>query len=240
MKKADLTDKQQSPLAAAIVVAAGRGTRMGGDIPKQFEELSRNPLLSYSLSTLQSCDEIGTVILVITPEWQEKARELVKKHQFTKVLSVIPGGERRQDSVQNGLNALPCGTDYVVIHDGARPFATKKQFRETLETARETGAAITAIPPTDTIKEGSLEKGVTGTIDRNRLWAVQTPQAFEVNLLKTAYNKAEEDGLEVTDDAQIVEHYGKPVGIVMGSRENIKVTHPIDWDIARAILKSRE
>lgn len=240
MKKADLTNKNQSPSAAAIVVAAGRGARMGGDIPKQFEELSRNPLLSYCLSTLQLCAEIDTIILVITPEWQEKARDFVKEYSFSKVLSIIPGGERRQDSVQAGLNALPCGTDYVIIHDGARPFATEKQFRETLQMARKIGAAITAIPPTDTIKEGSLEKGVTGTIDRSRLWAVQTPQAFEVNLLKIAYNKAEEAGFEVTDDAQIVEHYGKPVGIVMGSRENIKVTHPIDWDIARAILKNRE
>jgi 2-C-methyl-D-erythritol 4-phosphate cytidylyltransferase len=240
MKLTDLSDKKRIPPAAAIVVAAGLGTRMGKDVPKQFEEFARNPLLSYCLSTLQSCEEIGTVILVITPEWQERAQKLVKDYKFTKVLSVIPGGERRQDSVQAGLNALPGGTDYVVIHDGARPFATEKHFRETLEMARTKGAAIIAVPLTDTIKEGSLEDGVTGTIDRNRLWAVQTPQAFELNLLKMAYSKSEKDGLEATDDALIVEHYGNTVGLVMGSRENIKVTHPIDWEIAKAILKSRE
>ena len=213
---------------AVIVVAAGRSERFGSDTPKQFALVRGRPLLFYSLRAFESIPSVQGVILVV-PEGREPyvQQEIVARFAFRKVMAVVAGGAKRQDSVWAGLNAVPPHYELVAVHDGARPLLNIEVVTAVLDAAARCGAAIPALPVCDTIKE--VRGGhVARTLERDRLVAVQTPQAFHYALLVDAYRTAQAQGLWATDDAALVERLGHPVRVVEGDPRTIKVTTPQD------------
>lgn len=214
----------------AIIVAAGRGKRMGG-VDKMFAPLGGKPVLARVIDTFQKCNSIDQVVVVVSKENLEQCQQLVAEQGWSKVTGVCPGGERRQDSVAAGLTQLnQC--HWVVIHDGARPLVTVDLIDRGLTEARETGAAVAAVPVTDTIKLAGNNMMVMGTPPRRNLWAVQTPQVFRFDIIAKAYQQAE---TEVTDDAALVERLGYKVKLYMGTYDNIKVTTPDDLVLAEVL-----
>jgi len=212
----------------AVVVAAGSGTRMAG-ADKPFTEVAGRPLLAYAIGAFQDCAAIDRIVLVLSEQNLERGRDLVRGLGCTKVAAVVPGGERRQDSVRLGLEALgEC--DYVAVHDGARPLVTPDLIERGIDAARETGAAVPAIPLADTVKEAGPDGIVLRTLDRSRLWAVQTPQVFSYELLLRAHREGTAD---VTDDAAMVEALGERVRLFEGDRRNLKVTTTADLHYVR-------
>jgi 2-C-methyl-D-erythritol 4-phosphate cytidylyltransferase len=179
------------------------------------------------------------VVLVVPADWVAKAKaELVEPHRLTKVGAVVAGGVRRQDSVAAGLEALPPEVNLVVVHDGVRPFVTAEMVAAVVEAAKDVGAAVTAVPVTDTVKK--VDGGVVvETLRRERLVCVQTPQAFSRSLLAEALGRAETDGVAGTDEAALVERLGHPVRVVSGSPYNLKITTPEDWALAEALLRAK-
>ncbi len=222
--------KQQR--VGAIIVAAGSSQRMGG-IDKVFALLGRKPVLTRVVETFQRCNLIDQIVVVLSEQNKERGRRLVNREKWSKVTDVCPGGERRQDSVVAGLSRLK-NCDWVVIHDGARPLVAGDLIERGLETARETGAAVAAVPVTDTIKVAGEDYIVQGTPPRYNLWAVQTPQAFRFDIISEAYRQLK---YEVTDDARAVEHFGGKVKLYIGSYDNIKITTPDDLALARVLIK---
>jgi 2-C-methyl-D-erythritol 4-phosphate cytidylyltransferase len=219
-----------SEIAGAIIVAAGSGTRMAG-ADKLFTEVAGQPLLAHAIAPFQECASIERIVLVMAPLNLKRGRDLVERYGFTKATALVKGGERRQDSVRLGLEALG-GCDYVAVHDGARPLVTPELIARGLEAARETGAAAPALPIADTVKEAGPNGIVLRTLDRSRLWAVQTPQVFRYELLLRAHREITAD---VTDDAAMVEALGEPVRLFEGSRANIKVTTVEDLTLIKAL-----
>ena len=217
----------------AVIAAAGVSQRMGG-VDKLFAPLLGKPLLAWTVDTFQTCLSIHQIALVVSEGNLGVVRRLVAEGGWSKVVQVCPGGERRQDSVARGLEALtPC--DLIAIHDGARPLITHDIIRRGISAARRHGAAVAAVPVTDTIKV--VTRGlVAQTPERDRLWAVQTPQVFRSDIIAEAYRRAKAGA---TDDASLVERLGHRVRVYRGSYENIKVTAPEDLALAEAILKRR-
>ena len=220
----------------AIIPAAGCGKRIGGSIPKQFIEFKGEPLLHHTLMVFSSCELVDYVILVMPQaDADAEGKDWLSKYKI--VRKIVVGGEQRQDSVYNGFNSLEELTEIVVVHDGVRPFTTPQMIVSTVEEARKYGAAITAIPVSDTIKkvaDGFVEK----TITRDGLWRIQTPQAFKYDLLKEAFQKAQRDSYYGTDEGSLVEYLGKPVRIVSGSELNMKITHKEDLIIGKSLLET--
>ena len=215
---------------SAVVPAGGSGTRMGGTVPKQFQLLNGKPILFYTLKTLQDCGVISEIVLVVPEkEYGMACVEWIGKPEIVK--KVVKGGEKRQDSVFNGLQEVSQDTEIVLIHDGVRPFLSKKMISESIDAARKYGAAITGIPLSDTIKRVGSTGLVSETIIREGLWRVQTPQAFRFSLLREAFAKAKSANFYGTDEGALIEHLGKPVKIVEGSEKNIKITRPEDMDL---------
>ena len=220
---------------AAIIVAAGESKRMRG-IDKVFAPLGSEPLLVRATRPFQECELINRIIVVVGGDKEKRCRSLVTSPEWSKVAEVCLGGKRRQDSVAAGLKQLK-DCDWVVIHDGARPMVTIDLIKKGLEAAQETGAAVAAVPVTDTIKIVDDAEIVLQTLDRRSLRAVQTPQVFRFDIIKKAYEQVSED---VTDDASLVERLGYKVKLYPGSYDNIKVTTPDDLALAETILKKRE
>lgn len=198
---------------------------------KLFTEVAGQPLLAHAIAPFQECASIERIVLVMASLNLKRGRDLVERYGFTKATALVKGGERRQDSVRLGLEALG-GCDYVAVHDGARPLVTPELIARGLEAARETGAAAPAIPIADTVKEAGPNGIVLRTLDRSRLWAVQTPQVFRYDLLLRAHREITAD---VTDDAAMVEALGEPVRLFEGSRANIKVTTVEDLTLIKAL-----
>jgi 2-C-methyl-D-erythritol 4-phosphate cytidylyltransferase len=215
----------------AIVAAAGRSERMGGR-DKLFAVVGGRPLLAHTLDAFDACRGVDTVVLVLSPENMERGRGLVAEAGFSKVATVCQGGRRRQDSVRNGLEAL-ASCQWVVVHDGARPLVTAELIERGLEVAKETGAAIAALPIGDTVKEVEPPDIIGRTLARGRLWAAQTPQVFRYDILREAYQLAQ---AEATDDAALVEKLGHRVKVFEGSPRNIKVTTAADLALVEALL----
>ncbi len=213
---------------------------MGSTVPKQFITLGGVPILVHSLRVLEAVPSIDEVILAV-PEAEREfcLREIIAPHGFKKVFKILAGGVRRQDSVRNGLEAVPADADIVLVHDAVRPFLTSDMVVKAVEQAAAHGAAVVAIPMRDTVKQTGADGLIEKTIDRRGLWLAQTPQAFRRALLMEAHRKAELDGIHATDDAQLVERLGQTVAIVEGSLENIKITRPEDLAIGEAILAAR-
>ena len=215
----------------AVVVAAGESRRMQG-IDKIFHPLDGVPLVWHSILAFQSHSSIVNVVLVTSESNFVPAEKMIETRGNQEIVSVCEGGERRQDSVLRGLKRLK-ECEFVVVHDGARPFITTDLVDRGIATAQEGGAAIAAVPVKDTIKASDSNGMVTRTIPRDRLWAVQTPQVFRTSLLEEAHRRVTET---VTDDASMVEAIGHPVQVFLGSYFNIKVTTPEDLIIANAII----
>jgi len=218
----------------AIIPAAGRGKRIGASVPKQFLEIQGRPLLHHTLMVFASCKLIDYVVLVMPrADVDEMGEDWLNKYEI--VRKVVVGGEQRQDSVYNGFNSLEEGTDIVVVHDGVRPFTTPQMITATVEAAQQHGAAITAIPVSDTVKQA--EDGfVKQTVSRDGLWRVQTPQAFQYGLLQQAFKKAKKDSYYGTDEGSLVEYLGERVKIVPGSELNIKITRKEDLVLGESLL----
>ncbi len=231
----------QDGQAVAIVPAAGRGLRMGGQIPKQFLALGGQPIVVHSLRVLNAAPSVREIILAV-PEAERDfcLREIVASHGFKKVRQVIAGGAERQDSVRHGLDAMDAKAELVLVHDAVRPFVTTAMIDRVVARAAEVGAAILAIPMRDTVKQVDADGLIEATVDRGRLWLAQTPQAFRTSLLREAHQKALVEGKRATDDAQLVEWLGHKVAIVEGSTENIKITRSEDLGIGEAILAARQ
>lgn len=223
----------------AIVPAAGSGIRMGGGKPKQFLELAGSPILAHTLDALSRASFISDIFLMVPATFMEAARVIVSRwkadcahgNEHPRVF-IFPGGAERQDSVFNGLVQLPPDCEWVLIHDGARPFPSRELLFATWERAQTTGACIAALPATDTVKRGQ-DGYVLETLARNEIWLVQTPQVFRKEIILSAYRSAAEAGWIGTDDASLAERIGISIGIVPGEASNIKVTTPEDLDWAR-------
>ena len=217
----------------AVIVAAGRSTRMGG-VDKTFAPILGVPLVAHTLDRFESCPQVDQVVLVLSEDSLDRGRALVQERDYRKVAHVCAGGQRRQDSVRNGLELLtPC--EWVLVHDGARPCLDQAMLRRGLDAAAEFGSAVAGVPVKDTIKKVTQDQMVSETPDRSQLWAAQTPQVFRYGLLLAAHRTCTED---VTDDAAMVEALGHPVKMFQGSYENIKVTTTDDLVIAELFLKA--
>jgi 2-C-methyl-D-erythritol 4-phosphate cytidylyltransferase len=220
------------PTVGAIIVAAGESQRMKGT-DKILAPLAGKPVLAWSIEALQYSSKVDRIVLVNSQKNLEPVQCLVMDRKWTKVAEVCLGGKRRQDSVAAGLKTLgEC--EWVIIHDGARPLLTEDLLTRGLEAARETGAAVAAVPVTDTIKLAGDNQIVIETPPRQNLWAVQTPQIFRLAIIKEAYQQSHAD---VTDDSMLVEQTGSKVKLFMGSYDNIKITTPHDLAIAEMLIK---
>lgn len=226
----------------AIVLAAGQGRRMNSKVQKQFLLLKGKPLLYYSLACFQKSEEIDDIIIVTGKESIEFCKkEIVDVYGFPKVSKIIEGGKERYDSVYNGLCACE-NTDYVFIHDGARPFVTEDIIKRTKDAVLRYRACIAGMPSKDTVKIADEDQMVSMTPSRNCVWTIQTPQVFEYALIKEAHEIARtRDMGNITDDAMVVETYkDAKIRLVEGSYENIKITTPEDILVAEKFLEKTE
>ncbi len=220
----------------AIILAAGRGTRVGGRNSKVLLPVGGRPLIVHTLERFGRSREVGKAVLVVPPGAVADYEALLEPARPASLeIALRPGGERRQDSVRSGLAGLDPDCVFVVVHDGARPFAAPDLIDRCAREARRGRSVTAAVPARNTIKT-VLRGQVRQTLPRQSLWEIQTPQAFPVRVLRDAYARAERDGVEATDDAMLVERLGLPVGIVEGSTTNIKVTYPEDILYAKALV----
>ena len=222
-------------MVTGIVLAAGRSTRMGGGPNKQFIELSGRPLLWYSLTAFEQCASVTEIIIVSRSDYADAARQLAGN--FKKVVAVVAGGVERQNSVWNGLERAT--GEIVTVQDGARPLITPALIEATIASARQYGTGIAATKVVDTLKEATPDKTVTRTVDRTKLWAVQTPQTIRTDLLRQAYQLVFSQGIIVTDEAASVELLGQAVHLVETPFLNLKVTVPSDLVTVEALLRAR-
>ncbi len=226
------------PPVAAILVAAGNATRMGGS--KQMLPLLGVPVLARSMRAFQDCAAVRDIIVVARSEERADIANLAEQYGITKLTDLVDGGEQRQHSVENGLQAVAEDVGYIAIHDGARPLVTPAWIEKTIEAARQWGAAALGVPVKNTIKRVTADGRIAETLPRSHLFAMQTPQVFDVSLYRKALQYAGEHHLSVTDDCQICEAAGYPVHLVEGDYENIKITTPEDVLLAEALLRSGE
>jgi 2-C-methyl-D-erythritol 4-phosphate cytidylyltransferase len=228
---------------AAILPAAGLGTRMGAEMPKQFLELDGLPLVVFTLRRLAECPALTHFYIATLPEEVAGLERRLGQEKLGRPVRVLRGGATRQESVARALAEVPADTDLVVVHDAVRPLVTREQVERSIEQAGACGAAIVGVPASDTIKEvkrGSLPKDValiTATIHRERIVLAQTPQVFKTALLKEAFARAAQDGFTASDEASLVERLGHEVRVVQGSERNLKITRPGDLELARFFLQ---
>jgi 2-C-methyl-D-erythritol 4-phosphate cytidylyltransferase len=223
----------------AIVVAAGKGTRIGGNRPKQFLELGGIPIIIHTLRRFEQCDAINEVIVVLPADATAGFVSLAERFGLRKVSRAIAGAATRAQSVLRGLNAIS-SAEIVAIHDGVRPFVTPEEIEGVLNAARASGAAVLVSPVSDTIKE-IADGSIARTLPRANLRRALTPQCFRFDVLKQAYDRLDEfeaEGIDVTDDSLLVERLGLKIAAVEGSASNIKITGPEDIVLAEALLKS--
>jgi len=223
---------------AAIIVAAGKGTRMGANVDKLWLEVAGRPVLAHTWKQFNDATCIHEIILVVRDGMQEHFAELAVKFSFKKPFRLIVGGAERQDSVWNGLAAVGPKMEIVAIQDAARPCTSAELIAATIEAAQETGAAVAAQPVADTIKESGDGATISRTVDRSKLWSVQTPQTFRVDVIRRAIAAARASRLVLTDDTAACELIGQPVRLVKSSAPNPKVTVPADLPFIESLLRS--
>jgi 2-C-methyl-D-erythritol 4-phosphate cytidylyltransferase len=221
---------------AAIIVAAGKGVRMGSD--KLWLEIAGLPVIAHTWKRFNQAQCITEIILVVRDGMQKNFTELAAKFHFQKPFRIVVGGAERQDSVCNGLEALSPNTEIVAIQDAARPCTSDALIEATIAAARETGAAVAAQAVTDTIKETADGKTISRTIDRAKLWSVQTPQTFRVEIIRRALAEVRQRGLIFTDDTAACELIGQSVRLVASTTPNPKVTVPGDLPLIEALLRA--
>jgi 2-C-methyl-D-erythritol 4-phosphate cytidylyltransferase len=225
-------------MTSAIIVAAGKGTRMGPNVDKLFLELNGCPVIAHTWRRFDESRDISEIIVVVRDGMQDAFSDLARKHGLSKKFKLVAGGKERQDSVWNGLESLSPDARIVAIQDAARPCTTEALIRATIEGARETGAAVAAQPVTDTIKESSDGKFIQRTVDRSRLWSVQTPQTFQVDIIRRALSEVRRRGLSVTDDTAACEFIDQPVKLVHLPAPNPKITRPEDLAYIELLLRN--
>ncbi len=227
---------------AAILPAAGMGTRMGADTPKQFLDLGGVPLVIFTLRRLAACPAITDFLIATRPEEVATLAVRAREEKLAQTVRVVQGGGSRQQSVANALAEVSADTEIVLVHDAVRPLVTRDQLERVIAEARSRGAAILGIPAIDTIKEvkrASLPEDValiSATIPRERIVLAQTPQAFSAALLREAFTLARRDGVTASDESALVERLGRPVHVVLGSERNLKITRAADLELARFYL----
>ena len=228
------------PICTAVIVAAGKGRRMGTEVSKQFLPLCGKEILAHSVEKFEKAEKIRDIVLVTGEDSLQDVREMAQEYGWKKIVAVVAGGKERQDSVWNGLQAVSDDTDIVLIHDGVRPFVTENILNHSIKTAVEMGSCVAGVPAKDTIKVCNGENVAVATPDRSTLWQIQTPQTFQKDLIMQAYQKAKAEGFVGTDDASLAEYSGCPVNVIMGSYRNIKITTKEDLLIGEAFLKEEQ
>ncbi len=221
----------------AIIVAAGGGRRMGGELPKQFLPLGGRPLLDRTLSSVTASPRVDGIVLSLPPSLPEEVKESYRS--VAKILAVVDGGEERQDSVRNALAAVPGDTEIILVHDAVRPFASGQLLARCAERAQEHGAVVPVVPVRDTVKQWDRGEKTLRTRDRSDMMLAQTPQGFRSGILRDAYAKAQAEGRQGTDDASLVEGAGYPVIPIPGEEGNIKITIPEDIRMAEGLLREQ-
>lgn len=222
----------------AIIPAAGTGVRMESSVPKQFMELKGMPILALTLDKFNECPLIDGIIPVVPSDEMDSCKnDIVNRYGYHKVIKIVAGGKRRQDSVRAGIEATEGRYDIILIHDGVRPFINRDIIENSINALAQDRAVITAIPAKDTIKEVDKEGYVLNTYERKHSWLVQTPQVFRYVDIYKAHMKAKNDNWEeVTDDARLMEKMGVKVKVIIGSEDNIKITTPHDLQYAEFLL----
>lgn len=225
----------------AVIPAAGSGVRMGLGKAKQFIDLCGRPVLAVTLSHFQKCNLVDGIVVVISRDDVDYClREIVDRYELGKVSKVIAGGKRRQDSVRKGVEAITDCCRWVLIHDGVRPLVTDGLLQRVIKAAENFRAVITGLPVKETVKEIDSQGRVLGSIDRRRLWLIQTPQIFRWEDINLAHQQALKHGWEeAADDSFLIEKMGIPVKIIEGEEDNIKVTTPQDLEIARFLISKK-
>ena len=224
-------------ISTAVIVAAGKGKRMGTEISKQFLPLCGKEILAHTVEKFEKAACIRDIILVTGGDALQDVRQMVQEYGWKKIISVTEGGKERQDSVFLGLQQVPQDTEIVLIHDGVRPFVTEEILERSIAAAKETGGCVAGVPAKDTIKVCDAEGFAIATPNRSTLRQIQTPQTFRRKEILAAYEKAKADGFLGTDDASVAEHSGFPVRVIMDSYRNIKITTKEDLLIGAAFLK---
>ena len=224
-------------MISAIIVAAGKGTRMGANVDKLWLEVAGRPVVAHTWGQFNDAPGVAEIILVVRDGMQGHFSELAARFNFQKTFRLVGGGAERQDSVWNGLEAVSPQAEIVAIQDAARPCTSRELIDETIIAARETGAAVAAQPVADTLKETADGKIISRTVDRSKLWAVQTPQTFRVEIIRKALATAREMGMVFTDDTAACELIGQPVRLVKSARPNPKVTVPADLPFIESLLR---
>ena len=222
---------------SGIIVAAGRSLRVGKNVDKAFLSLGSKPVLVYSLLAFERCPDIEEVILAVRRERIESARCIVQMFGCTKVRKIVAGGSRRHVSVTKGLAEVSDGATIVAVHDGARPCVTPELVSETIRAAKKYGSGVAAAKVTDTVKEAQQGMVISNTIDRQKLWMAQTPQAFKLDLLLKGLKAASRKRLTLTDEASAVELISDSVRLVSSNASNIKITTPDDLVLAAALMR---
>jgi len=224
-------------MVSAIIVAAGKGIRMEGTMRKQYLDLSGRPVLAHSIMTFDSCSLVDEIFLVIPREDVEYCqKKIISLLDLKNHINLVHGGDKRQDSVYNGLKAITKNTETVVIHDGVRPFIQPEDLKECILVSKKYGACILGTPASDTLKRVNKSDIIETTLSRENIWLAETPQAFKYDLILNAHETARRDGYVGTDDASLVERMGKDVKIINGGRFNIKITKKEDLVIAKAMF----
>ena len=224
-------------MVSAIIVAAGKGTRMQDTQRKQYLSLAGLPILTRTLVVFDKCELVEQIVVVVPQDDFNFCRKnILEPAGLAAKILLAPGGRRRQDSVFNGLQAVDPACSIVAIHDGVRPFLQVDQLVECIEGARESGACIMGVPACETLKQVNASDHIIRTLKRDDVWLAQTPQTFHYDLIRNAHERARGEGYSATDDAGLVERLGAAVKMVTGSRHNIKITIPEDLEMARYIL----
>lgn len=219
----------------ALIVAGGKGRRMGAGINKVFLKLAGKEVIARTVEAFERNAQIDEIVMVTGKSDMEAAKNILKS--FKKVKNVIEGGSERQQSVHNGLKCV-CG-DIVLIHDGARALISQEEIDNVIADCKKYGAAAVGVSCKDTLKSADKEGFISGTVDRSSTYMIQTPQAFKTDIISELHEKAKNDNLSVTDDCAIAEHYGVKVKITEGSYDNIKLTTPSDMAAGEIILRQR-
>lgn len=225
-----------TPFTAAVIVAAGSSQRMGGE-DKQLIELCGVPVLARSMTAFQKCPVIAEIVVVTKPSSIEAVRRMAAEYGIDKLTAVVEGGASRAESVRNGVAAVSAGVEFVAIHDGARPLVTPEDIARCAADAFRCGGAVLAVPVTDTVKYGRKNGFVEYTPAREKLFAAQTPQIFDLEIYRAAMERAFRELSDWTDDSRVFENDGRRVFLTPGSRRNIKITSPEDVLVAEAFLK---
>lgn len=242
-----MPEKRRPPAArraradvGVVIAAGGTGRRMGGKLPKQFLSLGRRSILERTLALFNAHPQVREIVVVVPKAYLERTAWIIRTGNLPKAKRVVVGGKDRQESVWNGLNAFGESPRIVLIHDAVRPLVRREVLDAAIRQTRRYGAAVVGVRVKDTIKLEGKKGFFTKTLDRNRLWSIQTPQGFGFRLAQTAHRKARAAGFSGTDDAALVERLGRKVRIVEGDYDNIKITTKEDLELANLMLRRRE